>query len=164
LSGTAVHAAERCALGEPNTGIKRSPRKSIGIHITNMNVNKKFAAVTLIVNLLLSSTLLPLVISPGRIYSIKELIEVILWQIIGIFVWPLSITGFLITLPFQGNLNNLDSFLLLLMYPILLLLFILVFIQKYPKLWAFVLMHIILILSFAVIWYQVINGYNFMNG
>jgi hypothetical protein len=129
-----------------------------------MNVNKKFAAVTLIVNLLLSSTLLPLVISPGRIYSIKELIEVILWQIIGIFVWPLSITGFLITLPFQGNLNNLDSFLLLLMYPILLLLFILVFIQKYPKLWAFVLMHIILILSFAVIWYQVINGYNFMNG
>ena len=50
------------------------------------------------------------------------------------------------------------------MYPVMLLFLILSLFPKRPKWWVLALLHLLLIVSFAVVWYKVLNGYDFMKG
>ncbi|MFC1836534.1 hypothetical protein ACFL2Q_17720, partial [Thermodesulfobacteriota bacterium] len=62
----------------------------------------------------------------------------------------------------QGKLTGLSSLLLVVIYPIMLLLLILVLSSKRPKPWTLILLHMLITFSFAAVWYQVLNGYEFM--
>lgn len=119
---------------------------------------------SLIVNFLLSWMILPLIIPPFRIYSFSESMETLLWQGIAVIGWPLAILGGFASLIQQENVSNLVSLLIVLIYPTMLLLLIFVLFSKRSKQWVLILLHILLTCSFAAIWYQVINGYDFMIG
>ena len=125
------------------------------------NSKKRPVALSILINCLLSWTLLPLVIPPFRIYSIRELIETLLWQGMGAMGWPLALIGGVANLLLQGKLTGLSSLLLVVIYPIMLLLLILVLSSKRPKPWTLILLHMLITFSFAAVWYQVLNGYEF---
>ena len=124
----------------------------------------KLIIASLVVNFLLSWTIWPLTISPFRIYSFRESMEILLWQGIAVIGWPLAILGSFASLIQQENVSNLVSLLIVLIYPTMLLLLIFVLFSKRSKRWVLILLHILLTFSFAAIWYQVINGYDFMIG
>ena len=60
--------------------------------------------------------------------------------------------------------TDLVSLLLLSMYPVMLLFLIFSLFPKRPKWWVLAVLHIVLTGSFAVVWYKVLNGYDFMKG
>ena len=124
----------------------------------------KFIVAALLVNFLLSWTILPLAVPPFRIYSLRELMEVLLWQGTAAVGWPLAILGGFASLILQGRVSDLITVLLVLIYPSMLLLLIIVLISKHPRLWMLIVLQLLLPISFAAIWYQVLNGYDFMIG
>jgi hypothetical protein len=117
---------------------------------------------SLMVNFLLSWTILPLALPPLRVYSFRELMEVLLWQGIAAVGWPLAILGGFASLLLQGNVSDLVALLIVLIYPTMLLLIIFVLFSERSRRWMLILLHMLLIFSFAAIWYQVLNGYDFM--
>ncbi len=118
----------------------------------------------LIVNFLFSWTILPLAIPPFRIYSFRELMEVLLWQCMGAVGWPLAILGGFASLILQGKVSDLVALLLVLIYPTMLLLLIFVLFSKHSRHWGLIVLHMLFTFSFAANWYQVLNGYDFMPG
>jgi hypothetical protein len=119
---------------------------------------------SLVVNAFISWTLLPLVIPPFRIYTISELAETLLWQGMGAFGWPLALLGIGLSAPFGGHARDLGSVLMTLVYPGMLVLAVRVFTMHGRRLWPIVLLHLLLTLSFALVWWRVLNGYQFMEG
>ena len=119
---------------------------------------------SLLANFLISWTLLPVLIPPFRIYSLWELIEVLLWQGLGLLGWPLAIGGACLSIFFQFESSNLVAFLFLLIYPSMWFLLIGVWRSKRCKVQALVVLHVLLAISFAALWFQVLNGYDFMVG
>jgi hypothetical protein len=128
-----------------------------------MNSKLKKAIASILVNILLSWTILPLLIPPFQLYSPTQLIEVLFWQGAGTVGWPLALTGGFLSFLLQGSLDGLENLLVVLVYPALLILFIRVWMAKYGW-WEIALLHLLIPLSFAAIWYQVLNGYDFMVG
>ena len=126
--------------------------------------SRRTAGLSILANLLFSWTILPLMIPPGGVYSFQELIEVILWQGLGAAGWPLALLGGSVNLLMQGKISDLLPLLLVLIYPISLLLLILVLLSKRPKRWALALLHLLITFSFAAVWHQIRNGYDFMRG
>ena len=88
----------------------------------------------------------------------------LLWQGIGTVGWPLGILGVLLSLSFGQGAADFGSILLMLMYPVILFLLIRVVAAKGLRRWELPLLHVFLTLSFAAIWYRVLNGYDFMVG
>jgi hypothetical protein len=121
-------------------------------------------AASLVVNLLLSWTILPFLIHPFRAYPPGDLIEVLLWQGMGIVGWPLALFGGILSLVMQPQSTDLGALLLLLVYPALWLLLVLVLIPKRPNGWAVIALHMLLALSFAAVWHGVLGGSDFMGG
>ena len=119
---------------------------------------------SLTVNAFISWTLLPLVIPPFRMYLVSELVETLLWQGIGAVGWPFAILGVILSLPFGGQLSDLGSLLLILVYPGILFLVIRVLTARIMRPWHLMLLHFLLTLSFAAVWWHVLNGYEFMVG
>jgi hypothetical protein len=117
---------------------------------------------SLTVNILLCSTLLPFLIPPFEGYSISKLLEVLLWQSIGMVGWPFALFGLILSIPFGAN-RTFEPFLLLL-YPAIQFLLICSVIPKIPQRAVFILLHIFVFFSFVVVWYYVLNGYDFMMG
>jgi hypothetical protein len=118
----------------------------------------------LIINFLLSWTVLPLAIPPFRVYSFRELMEVLLWQGMGAVGWPFAILGGFASLILQGTMSGLTNLLLVLIYPTMLLVLIFVLFSKRSKQWVLIILHMLITFAFAAIWYQVLNGYEFMPG
>ena len=56
------------------------------------------------------------------------------------------------------------ALLLVLMYPAMLLLLLRVLTSAVPRRCQLIVLHLLLILSFAAVWYRVLNGYDFMLG
>jgi len=115
-------------------------------------------------NILLSWTILPFAMPHFQCYSLMELFEVLLWQGIGTVGWPLGILDALLSLPFRQGTADFGPILLMLMYPVILFLLIRVVVAKSLRRWELPLLHVLLTLSFAAIWYRVLNGYDFMVG
>jgi hypothetical protein len=65
---------------------------------------------------------------------------------------------------FTRGYDNLLHLLFTLVYPVMLLLLGRAIFSKYLQRWELPLLHLLLALSFAVIWYYVLNGYDFMPG
>jgi hypothetical protein len=112
---------------------------------------------------LVSWTVLPLVIPPFRPYSFFQLMEVVLWQGIGTVGWPFAIFGAILSLLFEPASVD-GGLLLVLMYPAMLLLLLRVLTLAVPRRSQLIVLHLLLILSFAAVWYHVLNGYDFMLG
>jgi hypothetical protein len=126
---------------------------------------KRIAArISIAVNFLVSWTLLPLALPPSHSYSPRDLIEVLLWQGMGIVGWPLGLVGGLANLCLHRAGTDLVSLLLLSMYPVMLLFLIFSLFPKRRKWWVLAVLHIVLTGSFAVVWYKVLNGYDCMKG
>ncbi|MCU0918636.1 MAG: hypothetical protein MUC88_29375 [Planctomycetes bacterium] len=53
---------------------------------------------------------------------------------------------------------------MMLVYPAILVLAIRVLTARTFRLWRLVLLHLVLALSFAAVWWNVLNGYDFMVG
>ena len=120
--------------------------------------------ISLLVNVLVSWTLLPLVMPPFRMYTLPELAVALLWQGMGSIAWPLVFIGILLSVFSGGDAPDLGSVLIILVYPGILVLAIRVFTARALRVWALVLLHILLVLSFAAVWSRVLNGYEFMVG
>lgn len=121
-------------------------------------------SLSLAVNILLSWTLLPFVIPPFGCYSLFQLLEVLLWQGIGAVGWPLALLGIVLSVPFGAKLTSAYSLILMLMYPAIQFLLIHSAISRTPRRVELILMHLFVAFSFAVVWYYVLNGYDFMLG
>ena len=121
-------------------------------------------SLSLAVNVLLSGTLLPLAMPPFGGYSPAQLGEVVLWQGIGTVGWPFALLGLAISVPFCARIASVVSLLPILVYPAMQALFIRAVILKTPRRGELVLLHLLVIVSFAVMWYYVRNGYHFMVG
>jgi hypothetical protein len=128
-----------------------------------INSKTKLIASTLIANFLLSWTLLPFLIPPFRGYSPSEFFEVLFWQSIGAVGWPFVLLGVVLSVSFGAKLTNADS-LFTLMYPAIQFLLVRSAISRTQRYWELILMHVLVTLSFAVVWYYVLNGYDFMSG
>ena len=119
---------------------------------------------SLSVTILLCCTLLPFAIPPFEGYSLSKLLEVLLWQSIGMVGWPFALLGLILSLPFGAKLTSIVPLLLTLIYPATQFLLIRSLIAKTPQRVDFILLHIFVIFSFVVVWYYVLNGYDFMVG
>jgi hypothetical protein len=121
-------------------------------------------AVSLTLNGLISWTLLPLAMPPFRIYTCSELGEILLWQGTGMVGWPFALLGMILSLPFGAHLPDLGTLLFVLAYPVMLALAIRVLTARPFRLWPLVLLHLVLALSFAAVWWHVLHGFDFMVG
>lgn len=131
---------------------------------TEIASRRTAAGISLAVNFLLSWTLLPFVLPSFRVYSLRKLFEVFLWQGMGAVGWPLGLVGGLANLLLRRELSGLTGLLSLSIYPMMFLLLILALYPERPRQWALVLLHFFLTGSFAVVWYKVLNGYDLMKG
>jgi len=122
------------------------------------------AGMSILINFLLSWTLLPFGIPPFRSYSLRELIEVLLWQGMGAVGWPLGLVGGLANLWLHRRSSDLAGLLFFAIYPLMFVLLILALYPRRPKRWVLALAHLSFIVSFALVWYKVLNGYDFMKG
>jgi len=119
---------------------------------------------SLTLNILISWMILPFAMPPFQGYTLAQLGEVVLWQVIGTIGWPLALVGALLSIPFGGEAADLGPVFLVLMYPAMLFLLIRVVASKVRRRWELPLLHLLLTLSFTAIWYNVLNGYDFMVG
>ena len=74
---------------------------------------------SLAVNTLLCCTLLPFIIPSFESYSLSKLLEVLLWQSIGMVGWPLALVGLILSIPFGAKLSSIVPLLLMLIYPVI---------------------------------------------
>ena len=121
-------------------------------------------SLALAVNILLSWMLLPLAIPPFGGYSLPKLLEVLLWQGASAVGWPFALLGAVLSIPFGAKLSSAYSLLFIFMYPAIEFLLIRSVISRAPHRVELILMHFLVTLSFAVVWYYVLNGYDFMLG
>lgn len=119
---------------------------------------------SLAVNVLLSWTLLPFLLPPFQGYSLSQWFEVLLWQGMGMVGWPFALLGSLLSLASGGSLSDAASLLFLLVYPVIQGLVVRIAFSKKPHRIEFVLLHVCIVLSFAVMWVSVLRGYDFMTG
>jgi hypothetical protein len=115
-------------------------------------------------NILLSWSILPFVISPFQCYSLHALFEVFLWQVAAAIGWPFAILGGLLSQLFTRGYDPLPDLLFLLVYPVMLFLLGRAVFAKSLQRWELPLLHLLIMFSFAAIWYFVLNGYDFMVG
>jgi hypothetical protein len=126
--------------------------------------SKTAAGISILINVLFSWTLLPFVLPPFRSYSMRELSEVLLWQGMGLAGWPLGLAGGLMNLLLRHAGMDWAGLLLLSMYPVMTLSFVLSLFSKRPRWWVLALLHIVLAGSFALVWCNILNGYDWMKG
>jgi hypothetical protein len=119
---------------------------------------------SLAMNFILSWLILPFAVPPFQGFSPTDLFEVLLWQVIAAVGWPIAILGGLLSQIFTRGVDNLLQLSFMLVYPAMLLLLGRAVFLKSLRRWELPLLHLLLTFSFAVIWYYVLNGYDFMTG
>jgi hypothetical protein len=117
----------------------------------------------LLMNALLSWSLIPYVIPAFEGYSVTQLFEVLLWQSMYMVGWPIAILGVILSYPFYTESVEASAFFIL-MYPVIQILLVVSIFSKAPRRGVLILLHVLIPLSFAVLWYYVHHGYDFMPG
>lgn len=118
---------------------------------------------SLVVNVLFGCTLLPFLIPPFEGFAPSDVLEVLLWQGIAAIGWPFALLGMFLAVLSGGGPGD-ASALLTLLYPAIQFLLVRLAISKAPRRVEFILMHALVVLSFAAVWHRVLNGYDFMAG
>jgi hypothetical protein len=108
--------------------------------------------------------ILPFVIPPFQGYSLHALFEVFLWQVTAAIGWPFAILGGLLSQLFTRGFDTLPDILFLLVYPVMLFLLGRAVFAKSLQRWELPVLHLLIMFSFAAIWYFVLNGFDFMVG
>jgi len=119
---------------------------------------------SLVTTALLAWCLLPLAIPPFGPYPASQAIEVLLWQVMAALGWPMAIFGAMASAVWGSRPADISAVLLVLPYPTMVVLTAYVLMSRRVRRWPLVLLHILLVFSFAAVWYAVRNGYNFMVG
>lgn len=133
-------------------------------NLLSNNPTLKAIWISLALNVLLCCTLLPLALQPDQVFTLQDLLEVILWQGMALVGWPMALVMGFVQLISQGIIMDTRSLLSLLVYPTGLVLLALTIFLKRGKMISLILLHLLIILSFVVTWYSVRNGYDFMLG
>ena len=115
-------------------------------------------------NILLSSTVLPLLIPSFRGPTFTDLAEVLFWQAVGVISWPFAVVGSLLGLAHPEVSVEPAAFALTLLYPAMAFLLARSLTATAPPRWSLRLLHMTVAASFFAVWYQVLNGYDFMLG
>jgi len=115
-------------------------------------------------NALLSWLLFPFILSPNTAYPFSRLIEVLFWQVVAFFGWPLAVFGIVLGIPFGLRITNIYSALPILVYPAMQVLLFLTIKTKTHRRAKLFFLHILIIISFGVVWYSVFEGYSLVNG
>lgn len=123
-----------------------------------------YIGVALSINILLSLFLLPLVMPQSNGYPFSRLLEVLLWQVICTICWPLAVLGIVLSVAFGASTFNATSVLFIFIYPAIQALLIHSAISKTYRRFESILLHLLVTLSFVVVWFYVLNGYDFMSG
>jgi hypothetical protein len=121
-------------------------------------------SISLAINVLFSLTILPYAIPPFGSYTLRDILEVLLWQGIAAVGWPFGILGSLLSLISDPEAVRVGDFLLILQYPAMLAVIVRLLISRVVQRWERVLLRLLVISSFAALWYSVLNGYDFMMG
>jgi hypothetical protein len=106
---------------------------------------------------------MPFVIQPFESYPYHKTFEVLLWQSICTIGWPFALLGMLLSFPFGAKPASASTFFILI-YPIIQGLFFHIIVAKMQRRVELIILHSFVLLSFAVVWYYVLNGYDFMSG
>jgi len=125
---------------------------------------QKLIWISLIINILLCCTLLPLILNPAQIFSAKQLLETLLWQTMAIISWPITLISAVFAFFKHGGLPTFMTLIKSLIYPAGMISLVLVFIFKQKGWIPLILTHLLIIASFVTVWLPVINGYDFMIG
>jgi hypothetical protein len=119
---------------------------------------------SLLANILLSLTILPHALPPFQGYALSDVGEVLLWQGIAVIGWPIALLGLVLSIPFGARLTSAAPLLFIVVYPAVLFLLLRMAISRRVRPWEVVLLNLLVTVSFAVLWYYVLNGYDFMVG
>ena len=128
------------------------------------NPSLKIILISLAANILICCTLLPLAIQPYQIFTFRQLLEILLWQGLANIGWIIPLLFSSLAFFRQGSLSDLGVILRLLIYPAGQIALILLIVIKNNKWIPLIVLHILIVLSFIVTWYPVLNGYDFMIG
>ena len=128
------------------------------------NPSQNIILISLAANIVICCTLLPLAIQPYQIFSFRQLLEILLWQGLANIGWIIPLLFSSLAFFRQGSLSDLGVLLRLLIYPAGQIALILLIVIKNNKWIPLIVLHILIVLSFIVTWYPVLNGYDFMIG
>lgn len=128
-----------------------------------MERRTRLIAALLAANALISWIILPLAIPPYRGYSLAQLLEVLFWQGVGTVGWPFAILGGFLALLFGRGAPS-WPLLLTFLYPAMLFLLLRVMTTRQRRRVELFLLHLLVPVSFALIWHSVLNGFDFMVG
>ena len=128
------------------------------------NPSLKIILISLAANILICCTLLPLAIQPYQIFTFRQLLEILLWQGLANIGWIIPLLFSSLAFFREGSLSTLSVILKILIYPSGQLALFLLIVIKNNKWIPLIVLHILIVLSFIVTWYPVLNGYDFMIG
>ena len=116
------------------------------------------------VNLLVCIIILPLILQPGSTFNLRQLLETLFWQGMGLIAWPITLVMALISPLFSGSLPRLGDIFSLILYPLIEISLILIIAGKKYKWILLLVSHILILMSFIMAWTAILGGYNFMVG
>ena len=120
--------------------------------------------VSVLLNILFCCTLLPILIHPTNLFSGKELLETIYWQIIYLISWPIGLISGLLNIIGEGPGTKFTDLLITLIYPAGMGAVLSLVLSKRRNWISVIVLHLSLLLSFFSVWKAVLTGYDFMIG
>jgi len=119
------------------------------------------------VNLAFSLLALPFLVMPGTAWGLAHLLEVLFWQAVGLISWPLALFGLVATAALSPGTSAWSAMFMVMAYPLLIGLALVAGLARRPAglTWlALGIYHLLLMVSFAAVWRQVLGGYSWMVG
>jgi hypothetical protein len=138
-----------------------------GPTVSKVTAQSVTLGLTSIVNLAFSSLALPFLVMPGSSWGLGHLLEVLFWQAVGLVSWPLALSGLVATAALSPGTSAWSAMIIVIAYPLLIGLALVAVLARRPAglPWlALGLYHLLLLVSFAAVWRQVLGGYSWMVG
>ena len=132
--------------------------------ISLKELSPKLIWISLVINLLICMIILPFILQPGSTFNINQLLETLFWQGMGLIAWPITLVMALISPLFSGSLPRISDILSLILYPMIEISLILIIAGQKNKWIPLLASHILILMSFIIVWTAILGGYNFMVG